>query len=367
VNRRNFASAAAGALAATQAAPAAAQKAKRPVAMYLGCQRSAYANAATSPEWLQYFKRHAVNHICGFVPFPEERGYWNLDEVSRTKEVCEEHGVKLDMVRLPLPGGTHVDKGGRVAIALGQSPERDREIDHVQKMIEACGRAGVPSVKYHISILGVLRTGTAPVRGGAHGTAWRLKDAKPQNPLTRAGVVGADECWERIAYFLERVVPVASEYKVRMAHHPHDPGLPPEGYQGVARVLGTPEGLYKFIALKENPYHGLNLCLGTVAEMLQNPNREIHEVIRKVGKAGKIFNIHFRNIKGRRDDFHETYPDEGDMNMVEVARTLQEVGYQYMVMPDHMPHHEDDPGTKQGFAFGYGYIKALLQCLETLG
>ena len=49
--------------------------------------------------------------------------------------------------------------------------------------------------------------------------------------------------WERITYFLDRVIPVANEYKIRMACHPHDPGMPPEGYQGVDRVLGTVDGL----------------------------------------------------------------------------------------------------------------------------
>ena len=52
------------------------------------------------------------------------------------------------------------------------------------------------------------------------------------------------------------------------------------------------------------------------------------------------------------------------MNMVEVMRTLKQVGYHYMVMPDHMPHHDDDPRQDQAFAFGYGYIKALIQAVE---
>ena len=29
--------------------------------------------------------------------------------------------------------------------------------------------------------------------------------------------------------------------------------------------------------------------------------------------------------------------------MLAVARTLNEVGYRYMLMPDHMPSHADDP------------------------
>ncbi len=97
----------------------------------------------------------------------------------------------------------------------------------------------------------------------------------------------ADASWERITYFLERVIPVAEEYKIRMACHPHDPGVPPEGYQGVERVLGTVDGLKKFIAIKESPYHGLNFCQGTVSEMLHDPGKEIFDVIRYFGIAAE--------------------------------------------------------------------------------
>ena len=98
--------------------------------------------------------------------------------------------------------------------------------------------------------------------------------------------------------------------------------------------------------------------------MLQDPAVEIHDVIRKLGGMKKIFNIHFRNIIGKRDDFIEVYPDEGDMIMAEVLRTLYEVDYPYMLMPDHMPRHEDDPGGRQAFAYGFGYIKGLIQSLK---
>ena len=57
-----------------------------------------------------------------------------------------------------------------------------------------------------------------------------------------------------------------------------------------------------------SPYHGLNFCQGTVAEMLDGPAREIFKVIRWFGERGKIFNVHFRNIKGRKLDFIEAFP-----------------------------------------------------------
>jgi mannonate dehydratase len=34
-------------------------------------------------------------------------------------------------------------------------------------------------------------------------------------------------------------------------------------------------------------------------------------------------------------------------------------------MPDHLPQHPDDPQSLQAFAFGYGYIKALIQASAT--
>ena len=131
---------------------------------------------------------------------------------------------------------------------------------------------------------------------------------------------------------MQQVIPICQKYQIRAACHPHDPGVPPEGYQGITRVLGTVDGLKKFISLNDSPYHGLNLCLGTTAEMLLDPAREIHDVIRYFGTRKRIFNIHFRNIRGHRDHFQEVYPDEGDMDMLQVLRTLYEVDYPYMVM-----------------------------------
>ena len=176
-----------------------------------------------------------------------------------------------------------------------------------------------------MSLLGVLRTQSTPGRGDAMYSTWRLKEAHPNPPLTLAGHVNADMFWERITYFLERVIPVANEYKIRMACHPHDPGVPPEGYQGVVCVLGTVDGLRRFIAIKESPYHGLNFCQGTVSEMLNDPGREIYDVIRYFGSRKKIFNVHFRNIRGHRDDFQEVYPDEGDIDFVKALRSISKL------------------------------------------
>lgn len=342
---------AAAAPSLTMAAP----EPRRPVTMHVGTQ-----GMPLTRESLEYLKRHAVDHIAGW---PEKWSEATLaDDLAQAREFCARFGVSLDVAEQP-----RLHRPPASAIALGKSPERDREIDYIHKVIVACAKAGIPSFKYIIRILFNVRTGTTPGRGGALYSTWRWKDVKDNGQLTDAGRVTGEMFWERITYFLDRVIPVCNEYKIRAQAHPHDPGVPRAGYRGVDRVLGTVEGMKKFVSIQESPYHGLNFCVGTVAEMLANPARDIHDVIRYFGQRKKIFNVHFRNIVGRRDDFYEVYPDNGDLNMIEVARTLLQVGYPYMLMPDHMPRHADDKDYRQAFAFGYGYIRAVIQALETLG
>jgi hypothetical protein len=69
---------------------------------------------------------------------------------------------------------------------------------------------------------------------------------------------------------------------------------------------------------------------GTVAEILDDPAREIFDVIRWFGERGKIFNVHFRNIKGRKLDFTEAFPDKGDIDMPRALAAYRDVGYSYM-------------------------------------
>lgn len=331
--------------------------------MKLGCQ-----SGPTSDQRLQFFARHSVEGICGYPEDSGKKGYFSVEDLSRIKERCDKWKIALDCIEPGFLASSHIDRTERPAIMLGQNPQRDKDIEDLQNTIRNCAKVGIPSVKYNMSLLGVLRTERTPGRGGATYSTWRLKEAKESpkfTPLTRAGKVTADIYWERITYFLEHVIPVANEYKIRMACHPHDPGVPPiEGFQGVDAVLGTPDGLKKFVSIKESPYHGLNFCQGTVSEMLQDPGKEIYDVIRYFGSRKKIFNVHFRNIRGHRNDFQEVFPDEGDVDFVKAMLVYKEVGYPYMIMPDHVPVHPDDKGGSQAFAFSYGYIRALIQAVN---
>jgi mannonate dehydratase len=314
-----------------------------------------------SDETLRVLAALGVNDICAGLPSPRLDEPWSVEGLRRLKERVESFGIRLQMVPLPLSSNP-IERAEYPAIMLGQSPQRDRDIDDICQMIRNAARAGIPAVKYNLTLLGVPRTAPTRGRGGALYSTFNYELARQNETLTIAGRVSADMMWERIAYFLERVVPVAEECKVRMACHPHDPGMPRvAGFRGVHRVLGSVEGLKRFVSIHESPFHGLNFCQGTVSEMLERPGEEIYGVIRYFGERKKIFNVHFRNIHGHFLDFQETFPDSGDVNMLEALRVYKEVGYDGMLMPDHAPQIEGDDGQKQAFAFAYGYIRALLQ------
>ena len=77
---------------------------------------------------LEYLKRHGVNHICGYPPSPGGRGAWTVDDLRRTRDLCERHGIALDMVALPFLASSHIDHDltarscwGRVPSAIATS------------------------------------------------------------------------------------------------------------------------------------------------------------------------------------------------------------------------------------------------------
>ncbi|MFH1844256.1 MAG: mannonate dehydratase, partial [bacterium] len=232
--------------------------------------------------------------------------------------------------------------------------------------VRQVAEAGIPAIKYYLCAIENQRTDSKPLgRGGSVYSTWNLEEAKDREQRY-AEVVTAETNWERITYFLERVIPVATQCKVRMACHPCDPWLPP-GYRGVDRVMGGADGFKKFIEICPSPYHGLNLCLGCMAESVEDPANEVPEIIRYFGSRKKIFLCHFRNIFGGRNKFQEVWPDEGVMNMHRIMQTLKEVGYEHMCVPDHAPGHKSPDSMRQAFAYQFGYIKAMIQAVMDEG
>ena len=172
--------------------------------MKLGCQ-----SGPTNEQALQFFKRHSVDGICGYPEDAGNKGYFSVEELSKTKDLCDKHKIALDCIAPPFLASamSTAPNGPRSCWA---KPERDRDIEAFQTIIKNCAKVGIRAMKYNMSLLGVLRTGRTPGRGGSTYSTWKLADAKNRSAATRPAAVNADDYWERITYFLERVVPVAN-------------------------------------------------------------------------------------------------------------------------------------------------------------
>lgn len=177
------------------------------VQMKLGDQTS-----PTNDTHLKYLARYGVRNICAYPEIGGDRLYATVDELKRTVDMAARYDISVDCIAPPFLASSFIDREKHPAIMLAESPERDRDIEQLQTYIRNCALAGIPSIKYNMSILGVLRSGRIPGRGDSLDHYWDLAKTPPREPLTRAGQVNADRSWERITYFLNHVIPVAQEY-----------------------------------------------------------------------------------------------------------------------------------------------------------
>jgi mannonate dehydratase len=309
-----------------------------------------------SKENLEYNLRYGVKHLTAQAPRRSQDGGWDLDELKRMRDECDKYGVTLEAIRMDAD-----------YITLRKGPERDRRLDNILGNIQKASQVGVKLISYHWTVIPIRRNRQTQGRGKVAYEGFKLEDNWKDLPLGKSGTVSSDDYWERIGYFLEKAIPAAKQYDVRMACHPYDPPGLPFGYQG-ADNWDSPsvfEAIKRYESIIDSPYNGFQLCLGTTAEGLKNPSAEILPIVRYLGDRGKIHQIHMRNIHGGLGNFEEVYPDEGDVDFFKVMRILRDVQFPRSILPDHMPRHPDDPRSLQSFAFGYGYIRALIQAVNS--
>src|SRR5215510_15984371 len=95
----------------------------------------------SSDDVLKFLAAFGVNHICSALPSERFDDAWSVEGLTKLKDRVESFGIKLDAVPLPL-SSRYITKAENPNIMLGKSPERDREIDQICKLIRNASRAG---------------------------------------------------------------------------------------------------------------------------------------------------------------------------------------------------------------------------------
>jgi mannonate dehydratase len=314
---------------------------------------------------------HIVAHLPGEETLPSTReGFWSYDDLRRLREHVERAGLKLEAIENFPPH--HWDQ-----VLLG-GPGRAAQMENLKKTIRNMGRAGIPIMGYYFSLAGVWGRVPGPfARGEAISVGYIEDQAPEQTPIPYGGVWGRkikedappgdigtvthEEMWERLAYFLENLVPVAEEAGVRLAAHPDDPPLPV--LRGTARLITHPDHYRRLLDIVPSHCNGIEFCQGTIAEM---PGADVFDAIRRYASEKKICYVHFRNVRGKVPNYREVFLDEGDVDMIAALRIYKECGYDGMLIPDHTPQTSCAAPWHAGMAYALGYMRAALTMLGEL-
>jgi mannonate dehydratase len=302
---------------------------------------------------LAFIRQMGVEHVV----------LWT-DSTRSSAEYYAERKAFFAAHGLNVYGFGNADVHNQEAIVLNLA-NRDAKVDEYVRHIRALGQAGIPYTTYAHMANGIWSTAREETRGGAsargfdeaqathgmsHGKSFAL-------PLTNGQEYTEEEVWANFEYFIKRAARAAEDAGVFIGIHPDDPPIPRLG--GVPRIFSTFENYKRALAIADSPNVGICLCVGCWLEGGEMWGIDAIGAIRYFAGENKLFKIHFRNVNAPLPHFVETFIDDGYQDMYQIMKTLQEVGFRGVAIPDHIPQMADDP--RLGTAYTIGYMRALLR------
>lgn len=149
-----------------------------------------------------------------------------------------------------------------------------------------------------------------------------------------------------------------------MAIHPDDP---PWGIFGLPRIITGKEALQKLLTMVPSKYNGVTLCTGSLGA---SPANNMPEIIRDPIISKRIYFAHLRNVSINDQWFNETSHESGagSLDMYEIVKALQEVGFDGYIRPDHGRMIWDEV-ARPGYglydrALGVSYLNGLWEAVE---
>lgn len=288
----------------------------------------------------------------GVIRLPEEETF-DVTDLTHWETVHKrftDFGVKPIVIE-PMPNRLHdhIKTGDEL---------RDECIEKVLKMFPIMQRLHIETICFNfMAHIGWLRTSSDILeRGGAKVTGFSLRDFTGETKK-----ITAQELWKNYEYFVKAVIPYAEKYDVKLALHPDDPPL--EKIGNTERIMTNLKNIRRAMSTVQSDNLGVTFCQATYYMM----GEDVFEAARAL--KDKIFFIHFRNARGNKYDFRETFHDNGELEMGKLLRHYRDLGLDVPIRVDHVPTLIGEKSCTAGYdslgrLFAIGYLKGLLEGIE---
>ena len=291
--------------------------------------------------------KHGVVRLPDDADFdPSQRNLW-LPIVERFKD----YGIKPIIIE-PMPNCLHDH------IKAGDD-RRDESIEKVLRMFPVMDEFDIRTICFNwMTYVGWTRTkNDISERGGALVTGFSNDEYIPSSK----GIT-EKQLWKNYEYFLRAVIPEAERYGIQLALHPDDPPIPKLG--DVSRIMISYENIRHAVReIVDSPNLGVTFCQATYYLMGEDLQKIIPEL------SDKIMFIHFRNVAGDKYHFHETFHDNGSLDMPRLMKLYYDCGLNVPIRVDHVPTMVGDTMSNPGYSaygrlYAIGYLKGILETLE---
>lgn len=293
---------------------------------------------------------------------------WSLEHMTALQKMANRMGLTISGIENFSPADWYD--------ILLDGPKKEEQLETCKQIIRNTGKAGIKYFGYNFSLAGVWgHQKTTEARGGAvstcfdsslldlhakipNGQVWNMtysQDA-PQGYQEEVGYAGL---WERLRWFLERILPVAEEAGVVMALHPDDPPMP--YLRGTPRLVFQPELYQRVLDLVPSPSNAIDFCMGSIQEMTDGC---IYDALEQYASQGKIAYAHVRNVRGKVPKYTEVFIDDGDIDISRVLKILSKHQFQGVLVPDHTPQIRCRDEWHAGMAYALGFLKSEIRHLN---
>ena len=269
---------------------------------------------------------------------------WSFERIMKLKNTVEAAGLELSVIEsVPV----HED----IKMGCGK---RDEYIANYCETLRNLAKAGIDCVCYNfMPVFDWTRSDLAhKLSDGSNALSYDNDTVLKMNPLsgelslpgwdasyTKEGMkslleayshISEEDLWNNLKYFLDRVLKVAEEVKVKMAIHPDDP---PWSIFGLPRIITNRKNIERFLKLYDSPYNGLTLCSGSLGAA---PENDIVEMVHAF--ADRIHFAHIRNIKITGEKcFEESahLTESGSLDIYGIVKAYYDEGFDGYIRPDH--------------------------------